>query len=875
MTPSAAGDAGAAIRFGHVELWPRDRRLVVDGAPRPLGSRAFDMLVALAERPGRLVTKNELLDLVWPDLVVEENNLHVQMTQIRKALGNELIATIPGRGYRFVRRIDGDAPAPPQAAASAAAAAAAASEPPGAPRRVAAALGPDASALVGREQALLELHALTQAHRLVAVVGSGGIGKTSLVRRLLQEADAALDRVDFVELASQADPADVARTVSTALGLELGQADPAAALGAQLAPLKALVALDNVEHLADGVAAVVGLLLAAAPGLRIVVTSQVPLKVHGERVYRLEGLAVPESARAAAEAATHGAVVLFVDRAQAADRRFALTDDNVAQVVEICRRLDGVPLAIELAAARVPLLGLDGLVAALDERLRVLTGGHRDAPARQRTLRATLEWGHALLAASEQAVFRRLAVFAGSASLEAIRHVAADAPPGPLDEWAVLDALGALVDRSLVAVLADPVDPHAAPRYRLLESPRSLACEQLAASGEDDAVRRRHATWFVELAENHWAGVGADPRGTSRGVLALEHDNLRACLDWAAGHDVALGLRAAAALIPFWRERGYHADALRRCDALLAGPGVEVAYATRMRLSLGLCALAFEQGLPERLARYATEALERCRAQDDRSDEAACLSWLAHAVLFAGDRAGAIDRFRASAEAARREGDDRRAAESLTNVGCLLNEQGDAVAAEPLLREAMALYRRLDNAWGIGFATEILGEVAYATGDFEEARRCFQDSHAQYRGLQHQHRIASSLRLLACAEHRLGRLDDALAHVAQCLELAERHGFAVYLACALATAARIAITRDDPALAARLLGAAQAHMDRKSVRMEGPELAEQAAALAAAQAACGPRAWDEAWSAGRGMTAGQAAALARGGPPGPTEKGGS
>jgi predicted ATPase/DNA-binding winged helix-turn-helix (wHTH) protein len=851
MLPSAAGDAGAAIRFGGVELRPRDRLLVVDGAPRALGSRAFDMLVALAERAGRLVTKNELLDLVWPDVVVEENNLHVQMSQIRKALGNEVIATIPGRGYRFMHRIGGSAPATPQAAPA---------PPAPAPRRAGSVLAPDVSSLFGREDALAALQALTRQHRLVSVIGSGGIGKTSLVRRLLTEPDASLDRVDFVELASLADPADVARTLGTALGLELGKADPAAALGEQLAPLKALVALDNVEHLVDGVAAVVGPLLAAAPGLRIVATGQAPLKVQGERVYRLEGLSVPEAAGGAREAAAHGAIALFVDRAQAADRRFVLTDDKVAQVVEICRRLDGVPLAIELAAARVPLLGLDALAAALDERLRVLTGGHRDAPARQRTLRATLEWGHALLAEPERAVFRRLAAFAGSASLDAIRHVAADEPPGPLDEWAVLDALGGLVDRSMAAVLPDPADPHAPPRYRLLESPRSLAGEQLAASGEDEAVRRRHATWFVELAETHWAAVGNDPRGTSRGVMALEHDNLRACLDWAAAHDVALGLRAAASLIPFWRERGYHADALRRCDALLAHPGVEVAHATRMRLSLGLCALAFEQGQPDRLAHYATEALERCRAQGDRGDEPACLSWLAHALLFEGDRAGAIAGFGLSVEAARREGDRRRTAESLTNMACLLNEQGDAVAAEPLLREAMAEYRRLDNAWGIGFATEILGEVAYAKGEFDEARRCFQGSLAQYQALQHQHRIASSLRLLACAEYRLGCFDDALLHVEQCLELAERHGFAVYLACALATAARIALARRDPALAARLLGAAQAHMDRKSVRMEGPELAEQAATLEAARAACGSQAWDDAWREGRGMTPRQAAA---------------
>ena len=292
-------------------------------------------------------------------------------------------------------------------------------------------------------------------------------------------------------MAPLTDLAQLVGNLAAALDVRTGAGAPLAALVAALKPLAVQIALDNAEHLADAVRDLVQALLDGCPQVCLLVTSQAPLRLAHERLYRLGALAVPDAADtppSPTDALRHGAVALFVDRAQAADRHFRLDEGNVAAVVEVCRQLDGMALALELAAARVPLLGVVRLQAALADRLRVLTGGHRGAPARQQTLRAALEWSLGLLNPAEQQVFCRLGVLAGGFTLELAQQVAADPDGGPLDPWAVLEALGALADRSLVSV-----DAQATPRYALLASPRLLALERLAAGGEAAAVQRRHA----------------------------------------------------------------------------------------------------------------------------------------------------------------------------------------------------------------------------------------------------------------------------------------------------------------------------------------------------------------------------------------------
>ncbi len=518
----------SAYRFGPFEIQPIERRLLVDGRPATLGPRAFDVLLALAERAGQLVSKNELLDLVWAGRVVEDNNLQVQISALRKLLGPDVIATIPGRGYRLTL-------APSEQSASHESST-------GAPTSVATPVDipGETLPLYGRVDDLAALHDLVRSHGLVTVVGPAGIGKTRLAQAVAHELhDTFPDGVKFAELASLADPTLVAVTVARALGLVGGDARAGLALDAHaMAGRGMLLVLDNCEHLLDAVVPVVAALRKDAPGVHILATSQEYLRHPEEHVYRLGALALPVAATVpmAREA---GAIELFVARAQAVEPRFLLGDDNVGAVVEISRRLDGIPLAIELAAARIPLLGVEGIRERLDERFRLLTAGSRVALRRHQTLRAALEWSYGLLSPPEQAVFDKLGVFAGSFSLESAQALAAD---DSVDEWDVLDHLGALVDKSLVNVEGANIT-----RYRMLETTRAFALERLAARGATLPTMRRHARVMLELFERHYDEVlHGTPSIRVVTRIAPDLDNLRGALQWAG--DVGGDRRIAIAL---------------------------------------------------------------------------------------------------------------------------------------------------------------------------------------------------------------------------------------------------------------------------------------------------------------------------------------
>ena len=521
-------------RFGRFCLQPAQSQLLADDAPVKLGARAFDLLLTLVEQRDRVVGKNELLDRVWPDVVVAENNLEVHIWSLRKLLGHRAIVTIPGRGYRFAELLDDATTAVPDPPAPAV---------PPRPAALRSNLPEHLQALIGRDHDLAALGRLADAQALITLVGAGGIGKTLLALHLLdRQRHARTHGVCWVELGALREASLVVGNVASALGLQLGPGEPLAALVAALAPLKLLLALDNAEHLLPEVARVVEALLAGAAGVQLLVTSQVPLKLTQECQFRLGPLATPEQAVGVQEALRYGAVALFASRARAAQRHFELTPDNVGAVCRVCRQLDGCALAIELAAARLPLLGVQQLADALDERLQLLTKGHRDAPTRQQTLRAALEWSHGLLSADEQAVFRQLAVFAGGCTLELAQAVLAGAT---LDRWQVIEALDALVDHSLVAVLG--CEP---PRYRLLESPQALAREQLGASAEEAALRERHAL----AVQAHFKQVHDAAMSGSCGTDAMEQqlepdlNNARAALEWALRHSPACAVALARPL---------------------------------------------------------------------------------------------------------------------------------------------------------------------------------------------------------------------------------------------------------------------------------------------------------------------------------------
>ena len=620
-------------RFAHFEVRPATRQLLIEGQVAAIGARAFDVLLALVERRERVVSKSELFDLVWPDTVVEENNLAVHVRALRRLLGPAAITTIPGRGYRCTalphegaaaaNSLRNEAPisdsvsdgAPTLRDAS-----------PPLKTNLPAAL----PALIGRDGDLGTLGALLVRHRLVTIVGAGGIGKTLLAQHALSQRRAGYAHgIGWVELAAVADSTQVVGAIAAALDVRPGSGD-VRGLAVALAPLELMLALDNAEHLVDEIGPVAHALLEHAPGVRLLVTSQAPLRLAQEHVYRLGALAVPAGdSPPPGEALGFGAVALFVERARAAGGAFALVAENCADVIDIVRRLDGLPLAIELAAARLPLLGLQGLRTALDERLRVLTAGARDAPARQRTLRAALEFSHALLDESEQVVFRRLAPVCGSASLELARQLVTDAR---IDEWAAVDALGGLVDRSLVAVSeSEPV------RYRLLESPRALALERLRGAGEEEPLTARHArvvaAIFERTYEDYFSGrLRVD---TWRRTIEPDLDNGRNAFTWALEHDP----RAALAMMPglllallraLVPERQALCDAI---DPLLDDPDLPVL--ARARAAVEAALVVTSNRIPLGIARC-QRALALARDAGDR--RLLCMAWAVMAFGFAQSR---------------------------------------------------------------------------------------------------------------------------------------------------------------------------------------------------------------------------------------------
>ena len=760
--------------FGRFQLHPATRQLLVDGRPALLGARAFDLLQALVERSDRLVSKGELLDLVWPGLVVEENNLQVHVSTLRKLLGPQAITTVPGRGYRFTLVAQAPAAAPPAAMAR-------------------GNLPEQAVPLLGREHELASLLALLDAQALVTLVGPGGMGKTTLARAAAQARRQAWpDGVAWVELAALTDPGLVGGAIAQALSLQLaGGGDAQAALVSAMKNLQGLLVLDNAEHLLEGLAPLVQALQHGAPGLRVLVTSQVPLHLAGEQVLRLEALAVPAAEAALGEARQHGAVALFCERALAADRRFALGDGNLQAVIEICRRLDGVPLAIELAAARVPLLGVAGVAARLDDRFKLLANAVRGTPTRQQTLQAALEWSLGLLQPAERAVFVSLGVFAGGFSLPLANAVLAQGD-GP-DEWALIDALALLTDHSLVQVSAS--DP---PRYALSESARAYAVAQLATDPRADALRARHAAAlrrFFDAAQPDWLQMADAPWLAH---YEPELDNLRAALAWSHGHDAQTLIALVGSAAPLWHHLSLHAEARRWhevSESLLHDNVPKPLAAAWWRAAQWVWA----EASPGRSRGAADHAQGLYRALGDEHGLYAQLTGLAGlwhepnpAARAALEEALTIER---PDWPARERAWGRRAQADVARAEGRLGDSRTARQAELALRLAAGDER------GALRARSHLADLALAMGEVGEAVRQGQDLVRDLRGRRSPTTLCGALLNLMHAQLVRGSIDDAAALAHEVAQLASDCGL---LWQAVDTLAWLAACRGRVELSARL-----------------------------------------------------------------------
>lgn len=577
-----------ALAFGRFVLDRASKQLLEDGKVLRLGGRAFDLLCALAERSGEVLSRAELEARVWPHTVVEETSLRVHVSALRKALGDGVagaryIANVPGRGYSFVvpvAVVDALMPAsarPPVAEARVA---------PSPPARRLNNLPARLSHAIGRSSITLTLGNRLATQRLVSIVAPGGMGKTTVA---LAVAESQLERfpdgVWFVDLAPLSDPARVPLALASAIGISASSTDPWGTLRGPLRDSRMLIVLDNCEHVIDGAAALAERVLREAPHIHILATSREALDAEGEWVHRLAALEAPESAEPIhlEQARMFAAVQLFAERASANADSFVLSEANIEVVCHLCRQLDGMPLAIELAAARIDSLGLQGLAARLDEMFMLLTRGRRTVLPRHRTLLALLDWSHDLLTDVERVVLRRLSVFRAAFTLESAAAVLADAG---LSAEAVVDGVLGLASKSLVAV---DVSGHAV-MHRLLYTTRTYAAEKLTSSGEARRLALAHATHFRDVLLQSLPQRDVQPIGEWLQHYGRMMDDIRAGLDWAfsPSGEALLGVQLTVAAADLVYELGLIDEFRGWVD--IAMEAVETLQPPQPALELRLCA---------------------------------------------------------------------------------------------------------------------------------------------------------------------------------------------------------------------------------------------------------------------------------------------
>ena len=794
----SVSEAPAAIEFGRFRILPRQRTLLADNRSVELGGRAFDLLMALIEARGAVVSKQALMESVWPGRIVEANNLMIQMSVLRRALGADrrLIRTFAGKGYQFIAEVRAVSELPDEPS----------SQPVSPLSHPPTNLPESLSELIGRDAELGKILGLIGSHSLVTLVGAGGIGKTRLgfevARELLPK---FADGIWAVELAPLSDDDLVPVTVATALGIALtsGNASPrsvASALGTK----QLLLVLDNCEHVLDAAARMAEALLRENPAARVIATSREPLRAEGEWVYRVPPLAVPpDNDWDGEDPLRFGAVRLFDERARESGADLPSDARAMAALVGICRRLDGIPLAIELAASRAAALGIDGLAARLEDRFRLLTNGRRTAP-RHQTLRAALDWSHTLLTEPERLVLRRLAIFAGSFSLAATREVVTDQEIAATE---VDDCLASLVAKSLVT----PVVGDMVRRHRLLETTRAYALEKLVEAGEFDAVARRHARRYLDIFERAEIEVETRPTDQWLADYAPRLDNVRVALDWAfsSSGDATIGVALTNAAVPLWMHLSLIEECRGRVERALAGiaAGAGTDQSGELHLHAALAtSLLYTRGAVAEIGDIETRALQIAENLDDTRYQLRSLWGLWSFHITSGQQAialGMAQRFRALA------------AKQSDPFDCLIGERmigtskyylGDFLSARHYLEHVLdhhvapvrksRLFRFEVDHWTA--ARIYLARILWLLGSPDQAMCAAESSLADARATNHAIPVGQALALAVCPI-ALFRGDLAAAeHYVEILrDHSTRHGLARWNAFGRIYQAELIIQRGD------------------------------------------------------------------------------
>jgi len=631
------------------------------------------------------------------------------------------------------------------------------------------------TSFIGREKDLERIQHRLAGHRLVTLIGVGGIGKTRLSQQVANQLiDNYPNGVWLVEFASLNDPMLVPQSVATVFGIQQ-RADQSALVETLIHFLHGktiLLILDNCEHLLDACAGLAEKLLTSCPNLKIVATSREALGIVGEALYQVPSLTIPEvhSISTLEKLNDYESIRLFDERAQLVQMDFGLTEENAFAITQICSRLDGIPLAIELAAVRIQTLSAEQIAEQLDQCFHVLTGGSRTALPKHQTLQASIDWSHDLLDVTERALFRRLAVFAGGWTLEAAEAVCVG---DGVEADNVLGLMTQLANKSLI--LVKRVQGQDA-RYHILETIRQYASERLLGAGEDEQLRNRHLDFFLEWAERVEPKLRGPQQLEWLNQLESENDNLRAALEWSltqAEHGEA-SLRLAGALPVFWNQRGYINEGLAWLEKVLASPTAPRAGGVRAKALYGAGFLACWRGDRMGTARTwleESEGLWRMLGLAGRTGLAHALATLSEAMRILGDPAAARS-LADEAVALCREQDDRWGlAYALSNLGIAIRDQEDFALARSVLNESVALWRELGDLWGLGLATHRLGEVALRQGDYEVARRHFMDCLVIVRKLGDQEQVAWKLSNLAIIALNLGDWAEAKAYTEECFNL--------------------------------------------------------------------------------------------------------
>ncbi len=717
------------------------------------------------------------------------------------------------------------------------------------------------TSFIGREKQITELKGLLEHTHLLTLTGSGGCGKTRLSLQVAEEVlEQYSDGVWLVELAALSDPGLVANTVADVLGVKETPGEPVTkTLVAALKGKSLLLFLDNCEHVLEAAARVVDAVLRGCAQVKLLVSSREALGITGESAYRVPSLSLPDvkQPQTPETLPQYDSVRLFIERAIAANVDFRITNANAPALASVCHRLDGIPLAIELSAARMRSMTVEELGNRLDNRFRLLTGGSRTALPRQQTLRALIDWSYDLLEESQKALLLRLSVFAGGWTLEAAEAVCS----GDLvEDWEVLDLLTALCDKSLIVVEAQG----GTTRYRLLETVRQYSRDRLVESGEAEDVRERHQAFFLALAEEARPHLTGPDQAQWLDRFEYEHENLRAALEASLSEAGASSesLRLCGALYRFWEIRGHLSEGRQWCERALGrvparGWGGERT-GERAKTLNGAGLLAYHQGDYASARAFHHESLAIVREIGDRRGIAASLNNLGLMALAQGDYASARAFYEESLAIFREIGDRRGIANTLNNLGNVVCSQSDYASTRAFCEESLAIRREIGDRLGIAASLGNLGIVAYSQGDYASARAFYGESLTIFREIGDRSGIAESLINLGNVACSQGDYVAARSFYEESLTIRKETGDRRGIAESLEAFAGLAAKLGAPRQATVLWGAAEALREEIGSPLEQEEQARYDQDVAAARQALGDDAFAMDWAEGRAMSMEQA-----------------